>query len=98
MGQFSNGSEASAYESAYCERCLHNPTEQGAPMCAVWEAHFLYGYWESVNAQAILDTLIPMTKDGGNEQCRMFADIATAMPLFKAARTMMDRAQGKEKM
>lgn len=69
MGYFSNGSEGMAYESFYCDRCVHQ-----ANGCAVWLAHELYNYSDCNNESSILHLLIPRTPDGANEECTMFIE------------------------
>lgn len=72
MAYFSNGTEGMSYEEQYCSRCMF------CEDCPVLTLHMLWNYeqhGESETAKAkrtALDLLIPRTKDGWNEQCRMF--------------------------
>jgi len=68
MGYFSNGSEGEDYAEKYCSRCIH------CNDCAIWDAHMLYNYEECNKKDSILNILIPRTKDGWNEQCKMFIE------------------------
>lgn len=67
MGYFPNGSEATDYEQRYCERCVHQDADERG--CPVFGAHLIFEYEE---CNALLDMLIPVGKQGGNEQCSMF--------------------------
>lgn len=81
MGYFSNGTEGEMYESAYCDRCVHQGPEDG-PGCAVWFAHLIHNYDECNNKDSILHMLIPletMEFDDGikqqvNGECLMFIE------------------------
>lgn len=68
MGYFANGSEGDGYYEEWCERCAHNPD------CAVWLAHHGFNYKDCNNPESILHILIPRTKNGNNEKCRMFIE------------------------
>lgn len=60
------------YEEAYCNRCIHQDGPDGSG-CAVWLAHLMHNYKECNNKESILHLLIPMAKNGlDNEQCLMF--------------------------
>jgi hypothetical protein len=75
MGYFSNGSESMAYEAQYCDRCLHQKSNDNDGGCAVWLAHMLYNYDECNNPNSILHLLIPRSKGGlDNAQCTMFLE------------------------
>lgn len=72
MGYFANGTEGSFYEAEYCDRCIHDADDGG---CRVWMTHLDWNYeqWKDARKKAILDFLIPRSKDGtGNECCTMF--------------------------
>ena len=74
MGYFANGTEGLIYEERYCARCVHDDGEKG---CPVMHAHMLFAYdlcnEKEHPGKAMLDMLIPVSKDGcGNQQCAMF--------------------------
>lgn len=73
MGYFSNGTEGMIYEERYCERCIHYGDEEEG--CPIWMAHLLYNYDEANNDASVLNILIPINKENGeNEQCTMFIE------------------------
>ena len=67
MAYFANGTEGMAYESQYCEKCIHGDPAN----CAVWDAHMLSNYEECNNKESILHILIPR-RGIENLACRMF--------------------------
>lgn len=77
MGYFPNGTDGMRYEDQYCSRCIHGPDNvpegQG---CAVWDAHFLFNYDQHGDKpiRDCLSLLIPMDRDGRNQQCKMFVE------------------------
>ena len=68
MGYFSNGTEGSLYQEQYCSRCVHDEHND----CPVWLVHMLYNYEDADNPDSILHILIPLDKNGNNEQCKLF--------------------------
>lgn len=69
MGYFPNGTAGEMYEAQYCSRCIHDGD------CAVMLAHLMHNYAECNKPKSILHLLIPITKDGlDNEQCKMFVE------------------------
>ncbi len=67
MAYFSNGTEGMIYEETYCYNCIHYLG------CPILTEHFLYNYEKDEKRRAILDWLIPRSKDGlYNEKCTMF--------------------------
>ena len=74
MGYFSNGSEGMAYESAYCDRCIHQFDMTGK-VCKIWELHMLKNYEECNKEESILHDLIPRA-ELGNATCTMFIKAA----------------------
>ncbi len=50
MAYFSNGTECSNYQSAYCGKCWHQKPDG----CEVWHAHMLLNYEECNNEDSIL--------------------------------------------
>lgn len=78
MGYFSNGSEGSAYESKYCENCIHwiADGEGETKGCPVWDVHMLYNYSNMNPVKGFLESFIPQSKDGlSNDKCKMFIQI-----------------------
>ncbi len=77
MGYFSNGAEGCAYESKYCENCIHWVAPEGEEHkgCPVWDIHILFAYGQSEQQKAIMDMLILNRKKLYNEQCTMFIQI-----------------------
>jgi hypothetical protein len=72
MGYFSNGTEGGDYQDRWCARCLHDNPDKHI-FCPVWDAHLNHAY--DGDYAAVLDMLIPRTKDGlDNERCTMFVD------------------------
>jgi len=70
VGYFSNGTEGTSYQEAYCSECIHNQQEAG---CPIWLLHMLHNYEECNKKESFLHILIPRSKDGlGNEVCSMF--------------------------
>jgi hypothetical protein len=75
MGYFSNGCEGDDYEVRFCNRCVHQKPDDGG--CMVWLAHLLHNYGQDEKTEAVLNLLIPRSKDGAfNEQCAMFHESA----------------------
>ena len=67
MAYFSNGTEGMIYEETYCYNCIHYEN------CPILNEHFLHNYSDDAGKRAILDWLIPRSKDGlHNEKCTMF--------------------------
>ncbi len=66
MAYFSNGTECSNYQSAYCGKCWHQKPNDGG--CAVWFAHMLHNCNDE---DSILHILIPRNSIK-NELCKMF--------------------------
>jgi hypothetical protein len=74
MGYFANSDEGMAYESEWCERCVHSGPN--AKPCAVWGAHLLYAYGADGKTKDVLDLLIPPAASGiGNKKCEMFVTV-----------------------
>lgn len=73
MAYFSNGCEGDSYTTAHCNRCVHGANGKSCPVMLL---HWLHNYDDGV-AREMLDTLIPRTDDGGNDQCGMFVDAGT---------------------
>jgi hypothetical protein len=75
MAYFSNGTQAGLYEERYCSRCIHGPRRNPGKGCAVWLLHLIHNYDCRNVPDNMLDTLIPRTKDGlENEQCAMLIE------------------------
>lgn len=79
MGYFPNGTSFDFWFDDNCGKCAHWPKDDGSPGCPVEMAHMLYAYElcneESHPGKVILDMLIPIAKDGlNNERCAMFKD------------------------
>lgn len=75
MGYFSNGTEGDFYEDKYCSRCVHRNGQDGSSGCHVMLSHIIHAYKMCGSEEAgedILNMLIPLGKDGFNEQCSMF--------------------------
>lgn len=79
MAYFPNGTAGMCYVEQYCCKCIHWPQKDEDPGCAVDLIHNLYNYDQCKDTpegkaiEAILDMLIPRTKDDlGNERCSMF--------------------------
>ena len=68
MGYFSNGTEGEMYEEEYCNKCIHDENQD----CVILLAHHLYNYEDCNNKKSILHILIPRSKEGWNEKCKMF--------------------------
>ena len=67
MAYFANGTQGMIYEETYCQHCIHNDA------CPILKEHFLHNYSKEPDKRAILDWLIPRSKDGlHNEKCTMF--------------------------
>ena len=67
MAYFSNGTEGDSYEERYCNRCIHDVGQS----CRIWLLHLKHNGDDSW--KLVLDTLIPQTPDGlDNEECRAF--------------------------
>lgn len=72
MGYFSNGCEGDWYENKYCDNCIHQDAGENGKGCAIWLIHMLHNYGQEGEVQEILNTLIPRSEDGFNEQCSMY--------------------------
>ena len=90
MGYFSNGSEGRDYDERYCVRCVNYGPEEG-PGCPIWGAHLVWSYKlcnddpKESTGKAMLDSFIPRSKDGlNNEQCKMFSEIQPQPVLLEA--------------
>lgn len=69
MGYFSNGTEGMDYQERYCSKCWHDRDER----CPIWMLHMTYPYKRDPETEVILNALIPLSKDGlNNEQCTQF--------------------------
>lgn len=76
MGYFSNSDEGLAFESRWCNRCVHE--ERNGTGCHVMLVHLLFAYGATPEQEKVLDVLIPRSKDGlSNNQCSMFIDAET---------------------
>ena len=73
MAYFSNGSEGMAYESRWCDRCVH---QHPVHSCPCWDVHMLYNYEECNNPASILHKMIPLLPSGGNGVCLFFIEDA----------------------
>lgn len=80
MAYFPNATSWEYWAPDNCFRCSHWPKDDDAPPCPVETAHMLYNYEQCKDTpegkaiEAILDMLIPRTKDDlGNEKCAMFS-------------------------
>ena len=72
MGYFANGTEWMMYEEEYCVRCVHElGPEYGCP-CS--DAHSHWNYDECNNDDSILHKMIPINKEGFNDQCIFFKE------------------------
>ena len=76
MAYFPNGTAGDEYSSRYCERCIHDEA------CAVTMLHLLHNYDQCRDTpegkliKGVLDTLIPRSNDGlDNECCTMFVEV-----------------------
>lgn len=67
MGHFSNGTEGKMYEGKWCNRCVHDISEEGCPIMML---HFFHQGEEA--AQPLLDQIIPLNEKGYNRKCKMF--------------------------
>lgn len=87
MGYFSNGTEGCSYAEQYCDRCIHQGSDDG-PGCPVWLLHLEWNYdacnGGEPNATAdeklkhkALTLLIPLDEKGCNQQCTMFVENKT---------------------
>lgn len=87
MAVFSNGTEGMDYEERYCSRCANHRLHPNDPYggdyadCPVWALHFEYNHERGGKTKLgkaikdILDTLIPMQKDGlYADECSMFLE------------------------
>lgn len=75
MGYFSNGTEWAAYETKYCENCIHYNSHG---FCPIIDIHQLYNYnlKNGSPGKIMIDMLIPRRKGGlSNEQCKMFIQV-----------------------
>jgi hypothetical protein len=77
VAYFPNGTAGMCYEEQYCSRCIHSGDD--GVSCNVMLIHNLYNYDQCKDTpegkaiEAILDLLIPRTKDDlGAEECSMF--------------------------
>jgi len=68
MGYFANGTEGMAYESRFCDKCVHQED------CTILLLHAIHNYEECNKKDSMLHTLIPMDKHGNNERCTMFIE------------------------
>jgi hypothetical protein len=68
MGYFGSSIQGESYHGFFCSRCIH---EEG---CPVWAAHLKCNYEEGNKPESILHMLIPRSKEGKNEQCKMFIE------------------------
>jgi len=80
MGYFPNGTSGMMYEDEYCDRCIHMIPEKG---CPCYDAHTLWNYDECNNKESILHKMIPINKDGYNEQCIFFDTGVDDEPEYK---------------
>ena len=74
MAYFPNGTSGMIYEGQYCDRCVHQPAEDDAPMCPVWFAHFTWNYeaCKQDEAKMLLEAMIPTKENGFPDKCKMF--------------------------
>lgn len=77
MAYFSNGTSGMMYIEKYCSRCRNwKDLDDGRDFgCPVWDMHQLLNYdrVKKPEIATILDSFIPMDKDGGYPiQCLMF--------------------------
>ena len=69
MGYFSNGTEGELYREKYCDRCLHDISQD----CPIWNLHLEHNYKECNNEDSFLHHLIP--REGiDNLQCKLFVE------------------------
>lgn len=87
MGYFANGTEGMNYEAQYCDKCVHQKAEDGG--CAVWLLHLLHSYEDCNKPESHLHKLIPLGKNGGNEQCTMFHEIGQERPEVASGKAML---------
>ena len=73
MAYFANGTEGTAYECAYCDRCIHQDS------CPIWSLHLDWNYEQldnddpvSERTATILEELIPSDEHHMLQQCEMF--------------------------
>lgn len=76
MAYFPNGTSGMRYEEQWCDRCIHQngPTNDFEnDMCRVWGLHLCDSDSTNKETRKMLDTLIPMDKDGVYpDKCTMF--------------------------
>lgn len=74
MAYFPNGTSGMIYEDEWCDRCVHQPTEDDAPMCPIWFAHTVWNYEavKQTEAKMLLEAMIPTKENGFPDKCRMF--------------------------
>ena len=88
MAYFANGYEGMVYQDKYCARCIHD-VNQDCPIILlhlIWNAEALHPEGVSGDKALALNTLIPRSKDGtDNDQCKMFAPLPdTGKPISPA--------------
>jgi hypothetical protein len=71
MGYFSNETEASLYESKYCQQCVHMHEYYG---CPCMQAHWRWGYDYCNDKDNLLHKMIPRGEGGRNERCVFFRE------------------------
>lgn len=80
MAYFSNDTEAGAYESRWCERCIHWIEDKETKIfgCPVWDAHLFFNSDQLTKGKLneigdVLLMLIPETSGGLHaDKCEMF--------------------------
>jgi len=74
MGYFPNSTSGMIYDDKWCSRCLHCPQEGDMEMCPIMFAHMIWNYEavEQEDAKSLLEAMIPTTKDGFPDKCKMF--------------------------
>lgn len=88
MAYFPNGTSGDLYQAQWCECCLNyrDKDDGRGHGCAVWDAHLLSSYGAKGEVKDILDTLIPMDKEGVfAAECAMYLDDGRdhkTLPLF----------------
>ncbi len=77
MGYFSNGTEGDIYRDQYCDCCEFDCSDS----CPIWNAHVMHCHSGSKDTKAVLDALIPRSKDGlTNEACFFFVRATRSLP------------------
>lgn len=82
MGYFSNGTEGDLYEEEYCDRCVHQDEDVG---CPIMDLHFIHNFEGAEAKDHFLHSLIPLSEDGYNEQCRLFWERDVPLDLHRVA-------------